>query len=107
MSCGVGHRSVSDLVWLWLWRALAATALVRPLAWELTYATGMALNTHTHTHTHTHERNRAKKFQRSRIEILTYFENHIRASSALSRATLLTLVVPWLSFHSGTIRGLV
>jgi len=28
---------------LWLWRRLAATALIRPLDWEPPYATGMAL----------------------------------------------------------------
>ena len=28
---------------LWLWRRLAAVALVRPLAWEPPYATGAAL----------------------------------------------------------------
>ena len=31
--CGVGHRWGSDLVLLWPWRRLAATALIRPLAW--------------------------------------------------------------------------
>ena len=40
---------------LWLWCRLAATAPIRPLAWELRYATGAALkHTHTHTHTYTH-----------------------------------------------------
>ena len=34
MSGGVGHRRSSDLVLLWLWHRLAATALIRPLAWE-------------------------------------------------------------------------
>ena len=43
MSCGVGHRRGSDLVWLWLWHRLGAAALIRPLAWEPPYATGMAL----------------------------------------------------------------
>ena len=28
---------------LWLWRRLAATALIRPLAWESPYAMGAAL----------------------------------------------------------------
>ena len=28
---------------LWLWCRLAATALIRPLAWEPPYATGVAL----------------------------------------------------------------
>ena len=43
MGCGAGRRHGSDLALLWLWRRLAATALIRPLAWELPYATGVAL----------------------------------------------------------------
>ena len=43
MSCGEGHRRGSDLVLLWLWPRLAATARIRPLAWEPPYAVGVAL----------------------------------------------------------------
>ena len=43
MSCGVGCRCVADPALLWLWRRLAATAPIRPLAWELPYAMGAAL----------------------------------------------------------------
>ena len=43
MSCGVGCGRGLDPVLLWLWRRLATTAPIRPLAWELTYATGAAL----------------------------------------------------------------
>ena len=43
MSCGVGCRCGSDLVFLWLWRRPEATALIQPLAWELPYAVGVAL----------------------------------------------------------------
>ena len=43
MSCGVGRRRGSDPVLLWLWRRLAATAPIRPLAWEPPYAVGVAL----------------------------------------------------------------
>ena len=43
MSCGVGCRRLSDLVFLWPWHRLAAVALIRRLAWELMYATGAAL----------------------------------------------------------------
>ena len=39
----VGCRFGSDLVLLWMWRRLAAAALILPLAWELSYATGTAL----------------------------------------------------------------
>ena len=43
MSCGVGRRCGSDPALLWLWHRPAATALIRPLAWELPYASGAAL----------------------------------------------------------------
>ena len=43
MSCGVGHRCGWDPSLLWLWCRLAATALIRPLAWEPPYAVGVAL----------------------------------------------------------------
>ena len=42
MNCGVGHRYGSDLVLLWLWRRLVATAPIGPLAWEPPYAAGAA-----------------------------------------------------------------
>ena len=38
MSCGVGCRCSSDPVLMWLWCRLAATALIRPLAWEPPHA---------------------------------------------------------------------
>ena len=34
---------LKDLVWLWLWRRLAAAAPVQPLAWELPHAVGAAV----------------------------------------------------------------
>ena len=43
MSCGVGCRCGSDLIWLWLWYRLAAVAPIGPLAWESPYAAGAAL----------------------------------------------------------------
>ena len=42
VSCGVGGRHSSDPALLWLWRRLAATAPIRPLAWEPLYAVGVA-----------------------------------------------------------------
>ena len=41
VSCGVGHRCGSDLVWLW--HRLTAIALIWFLAWEHPYAMGVAL----------------------------------------------------------------
>ena len=42
MNCGVGFRRGSDPALLWLWRRLAATVPIRPLAWEPPYAAGAA-----------------------------------------------------------------
>ena len=42
MTCGVGRRLGSDPALLWLWHRPVATALIRPLAWELPYAEGVA-----------------------------------------------------------------
>jgi len=43
VSYGVGHRHGSDPSLLGLWCRPAATAPIRPLAWELPYAAGVAL----------------------------------------------------------------
>ena len=43
MSSGVGHRCGSDPELLWLGRSPAATAPIKPLAWEPPYASGAAL----------------------------------------------------------------
>ena len=43
VSCSVGRRPGSDPALLWPWCRPAATALIRPLAWEPPYATGAAL----------------------------------------------------------------
>ena len=43
MSCGVGHRHNLDPALLWLWCRPAATAPMRPLAWEPPYAADVAL----------------------------------------------------------------
>ena len=41
MSCGVGQKHGSDLVWLWY--RPTTIALIQPLAWEPPYAVGVAL----------------------------------------------------------------
>ena len=43
VSCGVGRRRGLDPALLWLWGRLVATALIRPLAWQFSYAMGAAL----------------------------------------------------------------
>ena len=46
MSCGVDRGGGWDTALLWLWPGLAAVApLIRPLAWELPNAAGLALKT--------------------------------------------------------------
>ena len=42
MSWGVGRRCRSDPTLLWLLHRPGAVALIRPLAWESPYVTGMA-----------------------------------------------------------------
>ena len=41
--CGIGHRSIVDLVLLWLWCRPAAADPNRPLTWELPYPASKAL----------------------------------------------------------------
>ena len=43
MSCGIGSSHGLDLALLWLWHRPGTTALIRPLAWKLPYAVGVAL----------------------------------------------------------------
>ena len=43
MSCGVSCRRVSDPELLWLWHRPAAIDPIGSLAWELSYAVGVAL----------------------------------------------------------------
>ena len=40
VATGLRHRHSSDLAWLWLWHRPAATAPIRPLAWERSYISG-------------------------------------------------------------------
>ena len=42
VSCGVGHRLSLCPALLWLWHRPAATAPIRPLAWEPPYAVDAA-----------------------------------------------------------------
>ena len=43
VSYGVGRRCGLDPLLLWLWCRPASIPLIRPLAWELPYAVGIAL----------------------------------------------------------------
>ena len=62
MSCGVGRRHGLDPTLLWLWRRPAATALIRPLAWEPPHATEAALE----------KAKRQRKKKKVKKEILTF-----------------------------------
>uniref|UniRef100_A0A8D0QES3 Ryanodine receptor 1 n=1 Tax=Sus scrofa TaxID=9823 RepID=A0A8D0QES3_PIG len=78
--CGVGRRRGSGPELLWLWRRLAATAPIRPLAWEPPYAAGVALE----------KAKRQKKEKRER-EISHCLNRHLlHCSSVLGPA-----LVPW------------
>ena len=58
---------------LWLWRRLAAVALVRPLAWEPPYATGVAL-----------KRQKEKKKLTELINVLQTSSHQDRAQEAFT-----------------------
>ena len=62
MSCGVGHRRNMDLVLLWLWRRLVATASIGPLAWEPPHAMSAALEK---AKRHTKKKKKPKKQKNS------------------------------------------
>ena len=53
MNCGIVCRHSSDPTLLWLWHRPAAAALIRPLAWEILRATGVALESKKQTNTQT------------------------------------------------------
>ena len=61
MSCGIGRRRGSVLALLGLWCSLAATAPIRPLAWEPPYVMGAA-----------------QKGQKTKIIIIINLKNKIR-----------------------------
>ena len=65
MSCGVGCRRGSDLALLWL----AAIAPIRPLVWELPYATGVALKS---------QKKKKKKKKKKKNKYRTIKERHSR-----------------------------
>ena len=67
MSCGVSRRCGSDLAWLWLWHRLAATALIRPLVWELPYAMRVALKSKKK------KKSKAKKKKRCILTVKLYY----------------------------------
>ena len=69
MSCGVGRRCSSDTTLPWLWRRLAAVALIRTLAWEPPYAAGTALKS---------RKNKQKTSEHLFLNALIYFDTYSR-----------------------------
>jgi len=70
VSCGVGCRRGSDPALLWLWRRLAATAPIQPLAWEPPYAAGVAQEM-------AKSQKKKKKMKWQPMEWMKIFTNHI------------------------------
>ena len=80
MSCGVGCRRSFELVLLWLWHRLAAVAPIQPVAWELPYATDVALKNKKQTN----KKKQTKKKNRERDylhepRMSTFFKNAQKA----------------------------
>ena len=75
VSCGVSCRRGSVPASLWLWRRPAATAPIRPLAWEPPYAAGAAQEMAKKT------KNRNNK--NKTIHYLHYFPWHIVTNSVV------------------------
>ena len=64
MRCGVGHRHGSDPELLWLWHRPSGEAPIGPLAWELPYATSVALKSQKKKKKREREREREREKQR-------------------------------------------
>ena len=85
MSCGVGHRCSSDPVLLWLWCRPKATALIRPLAWELPYAAGAVLKSRKKKKKHTKQQQQQNKTKQNTTWELTLWR--IREKIYLAKGT--------------------
>ena len=74
VSCGVGCKYVSDPALLWLWCRLAAIAPIQPLAWELPYTSGVALESKAKKKKKTDKKQKTKprKQKRHRAFLKTY-----------------------------------
>jgi len=88
VSCGVGQRCISAPALLWLWCRLAATALIRPLAWEPPYATGATLKSKTNKKKNLKEKN--KSFSYSLLYFL-YFQSRIPVSALIMKVKIIIL----------------
>ena len=92
MSCGVGRRGGLDMALLWLWHRPAATAPIRPLAWEPPYAAGALL------------RNKQNKVSEPVVvSIFTKFDNHQYSFTTFSSLPLAVISYFPSSSHSWAI----
>ena len=69
MSCGVNCRHGLDLALLWLWSRLAATALIRPLAWGPPYAASAALEKAERQNNNNNNNNKVENYQSVTITV--------------------------------------
>ena len=92
MNSGLGHRSSSDPALLRLWHRPAAVALIESLAWERSYAVGMAL--------------KKKKDQKKNICV---FEEIMRGYNPIKAKMLISInqCQPWTAQHMKTSEGRV
>ena len=94
MSYAVGCRCGSDLSLLWLWHKLAAAAPIQILAWELPYATGVAL-----------KKRRKKKNPKTPLMMTITFTDYLTGQPKLvdwkiSRSNLMSFIIFFLTDFS-------
>ena len=80
LSCGMGHRCGLDPTLLWLWCRPTAAPLIRPLAWELPYATSVVPQETKQKQKQTKEQNQKKqivfKWERKQVSVPPYIQTH-------------------------------
>ena len=92
----MGRRGGLDLLLLWVWYRLTAAAQIRPLAWELPYASGVALKRRG--------RKKGKKEEgRKEITSVTKTSEHLLKSWA--HRCINNDIDPWYKFRDGQQRG--
>ena len=100
MRCGVGRRRCSDPVLLWLWRELAATALIGLLAWESPYASGAALEKAKRQTTTTKNNNKKSRIGEKGQTYIKWLRRNYEATHKLVQNNRLRGVPSWLCHFS-------
>ena len=83
VSCDVGHRQGLDPVWLW--DRPAATAPIRPLAWEPPYAMGTALK---------RQKDKKEKEKKERKEVPGSLQAHVPSICGSTQGEGLSISTP-------------